>query len=210
MHGRLLHRHPGAPDRCRLTYPKFLPRTLAYCNCLAIVAADGVTDYGEGGEGYMTSEPTEVCYVEGEMHGSVEKFTGFGLIIDTFKNTESLGAHRDDLLRAPGGPVDAAWSAPGGPLGAAASALQASCTDHLTNQQRAARLGGIMALVGACAAQKIDGDTKWRCCAALAAIVPTAPWLSTSARARPRWSASAAARSLSPSRPGSPSGARRM
>ena len=28
-----------------------------------------------------------------------------------------------------------------------------------------------MALVGACAAQKIDGDTKWRCCAALAAIV---------------------------------------
>ena len=82
---------------------------------------------------------------------------------------------KDDALSAAHSttpiPLDAAWSAPGGPLGAAASALQASCTDHLTNQQRAARLGGIMALVGACAAQKIDGDTKFRCCAALAAIV---------------------------------------
>ena len=102
---------------------------------------------------------------------AAEKEDTIRLLVDAVRKRVGLGAHRDDLLRAPGGPVDAAWSAPGGPLGAAASALQASCTDHLTNQQRAARLGGIMALVGACAAQKIDGDTKFRCCAALAAIV---------------------------------------
>jgi mannose-binding lectin 2 len=33
--------------------------------------------------------------VEGDFHGSVERFTGFGVIFDTFKNTETLAYHRD-------------------------------------------------------------------------------------------------------------------
>jgi len=34
-------------------------------------------------------------YVEGELHGSTERFTGVGVIIDTFKNAETLSYHRD-------------------------------------------------------------------------------------------------------------------
>ena len=34
-------------------------------------------------------------YMEGTLHGSQEKFTGIGIIFDTFKNTENLAAHRD-------------------------------------------------------------------------------------------------------------------
>lgn len=34
-------------------------------------------------------------YSEGSLHGFQEKFVGIGLIFDTFKNTESLSAHRD-------------------------------------------------------------------------------------------------------------------
>lgn len=104
---------------------------------------------------------------------AVEKEDTVRLLVDAVRRRVGLGEHRDDLLRAPGGKmlVDAAWSAPGGPLGAAAGALAQCCTDHIPNQQRAARCGAVMALVGACAAQKIDGATKMKCCAALAAII---------------------------------------
>jgi len=34
-------------------------------------------------------------YQEGNLHGSTEKFTGIGIIFDTFKNTENLASHRD-------------------------------------------------------------------------------------------------------------------
>jgi hypothetical protein len=34
-------------------------------------------------------------HIDGDLHGSVEKFTGIGIIFDTFKNTETLNAHRD-------------------------------------------------------------------------------------------------------------------
>ena len=34
-------------------------------------------------------------YVEGDLHGFVEKFEGIGIIFDTFKNTEHLSYHRD-------------------------------------------------------------------------------------------------------------------
>ena len=34
-------------------------------------------------------------YVEGDFHGSAERFTGFAIIFDTFKNTETLAFHRD-------------------------------------------------------------------------------------------------------------------
>jgi mannose-binding lectin 2 len=37
----------------------------------------------------------QAYYVEGDFHGSVERFTGFGIIFDTFKNTETLSFHRD-------------------------------------------------------------------------------------------------------------------
>jgi mannose-binding lectin 2 len=37
----------------------------------------------------------QAYYVEGDFHGSVERFTGFGIIFDTFKNTETLSYHRD-------------------------------------------------------------------------------------------------------------------
>jgi len=34
-------------------------------------------------------------YSEGNLHGSEEKFTGIGIVFDTFKNTENIAAHRD-------------------------------------------------------------------------------------------------------------------
>lgn len=37
----------------------------------------------------------QAYYVEGDLHGSVERFTGIGIIFDTFKNTETLSYHRD-------------------------------------------------------------------------------------------------------------------
>jgi mannose-binding lectin 2 len=34
-------------------------------------------------------------YNEGDLHGFQEKFSGIGIIFDTFKNTENLASHRD-------------------------------------------------------------------------------------------------------------------
>eukprot|EP01036_Dinobryon_divergens_P003926 gene3926-5188_t len=34
-------------------------------------------------------------YTDGDLHGFPQKFTGVGIIFDTFKNTEYLSAHRD-------------------------------------------------------------------------------------------------------------------
>ena len=55
--------------------------TLDVFNCSPIVSLDGVEDAGENGEGYMTSEPTEACYVEGGMQHSLiwPALLGFGV-----------------------------------------------------------------------------------------------------------------------------------
>jgi mannose-binding lectin 2 len=34
-------------------------------------------------------------YVDGNLHGFIDRFTGVGIIFDTFKNTENLAQHRD-------------------------------------------------------------------------------------------------------------------
>mmetsp|Transcript_58139 Transcript_58139/g.160973 ORF Transcript_58139/g.160973 Transcript_58139/m.160973 type:complete len:575 (+) Transcript_58139:1-1725(+) len=46
-------------------YLYLLQTTLDVFNCSTVVSVDGVEDAGENGEGYMSSEPTEPCYVEG-------------------------------------------------------------------------------------------------------------------------------------------------
>mmetsp|Transcript_44902 Transcript_44902/g.123052 ORF Transcript_44902/g.123052 Transcript_44902/m.123052 type:complete len:368 (-) Transcript_44902:860-1963(-) len=47
------------------------------------------------GDGMALWVMQQAYFVEGDLHGSVERFTGFGVIFDTFKNTESLSQHRD-------------------------------------------------------------------------------------------------------------------
>lgn len=37
----------------------------------------------------------QAYYNPGELHGSQEKFVGIGIIFDTFRNTETINAHRD-------------------------------------------------------------------------------------------------------------------
>jgi len=50
------------------------------------------------GDGMALWVMQQAYYVEGDFHGSVERFTGFGVIFDTFKNTETLSYHRDVSL----------------------------------------------------------------------------------------------------------------
>jgi mannose-binding lectin 2 len=50
------------------------------------------------GDGMALWFMQQAYYVEGEFHGSVERFTGFGVILDTFKNTETLAYHKDVSL----------------------------------------------------------------------------------------------------------------
>ena len=52
----------------------------------------GKNFFGDGLAMWIVSDGD---YVEGDLHGFVEKFHGVGIIFDTFKNTEHLSHHRD-------------------------------------------------------------------------------------------------------------------
>lgn len=56
------------------------------------ISGQAKTFFGDGIAIWITHHS---YYTEGDLHGSLEKFTGIGIIFDTFKNTESLSAHRD-------------------------------------------------------------------------------------------------------------------
>lgn len=47
------------------------------------------------GDGLALWIVTQGYYIEGDLHGFQEKFTGIGIIFDTFKNAESIQVHRD-------------------------------------------------------------------------------------------------------------------
>jgi len=56
------------------------------------ISGQAKTFFGDGIAVWITHHS---YYTEGDLHGSLEKFVGIGIIFDTFKNTESLAAHRD-------------------------------------------------------------------------------------------------------------------
>ena len=56
------------------------------------IAGQGKTFFGDGIGIWFVQQG---YYTEGNLHGSTEKFTGVGIIFDTFKNTENAAAHRD-------------------------------------------------------------------------------------------------------------------
>jgi len=56
------------------------------------ISGQGKTFFGDGIGLWIVQQG---YYGEGIVHGFQEKFTGVGIIFDTFKNTESLAAHRD-------------------------------------------------------------------------------------------------------------------
>ena len=56
------------------------------------ISGQGKNFFGDGIALWITQQG---YYQEGNLHGSTEKFTGIGIIFDTFKNTENLAAHRD-------------------------------------------------------------------------------------------------------------------
>lgn len=56
------------------------------------ISGQGKNFFGDG-IGFWIAQQS--YYSEGDLHGSVEKFVGIGIIFDTFKNTENLAAHRD-------------------------------------------------------------------------------------------------------------------
>lgn len=56
------------------------------------ISGQAKTFFGDGIALWITHNS---YYSEGDLHGSEEKFLGIGVIFDTFKNTESLAAHRD-------------------------------------------------------------------------------------------------------------------
>jgi mannose-binding lectin 2 len=47
------------------------------------------------GDGLALWIVTQGYYMEGELHGYQEEFTGVGIIFDTYKNTENIQSHRD-------------------------------------------------------------------------------------------------------------------
>ena len=47
------------------------------------------------GDGLALWIVTQGYYVEGDVHGFTDSFTGIGIVFDTFKNVESLDNHRD-------------------------------------------------------------------------------------------------------------------
>ncbi|OQR97756.1 lectin [Thraustotheca clavata] len=51
--------------------------------------------YGDGIGLWITTEPR---HVDGANHGFTDKFTGFGVVIDTFVNMEQRGGHKDVLF----------------------------------------------------------------------------------------------------------------
>lgn len=56
------------------------------------ISGQGKNFFGDGIALWITQQ---AYYNPGELHGSQEKFTGIGIIFDTFRNTETLNAHRD-------------------------------------------------------------------------------------------------------------------
>ena len=56
------------------------------------ISGQAKTFFGDGIAMWITHN---TYYTEGDVHGCAEKFMGIGIIFDTFKNTESLAAHRD-------------------------------------------------------------------------------------------------------------------
>uniref|UniRef100_A0A7S2D3Y1 L-type lectin-like domain-containing protein n=1 Tax=Octactis speculum TaxID=3111310 RepID=A0A7S2D3Y1_9STRA len=56
------------------------------------ISGQGKNFFGDGMALWFIQQ---AYYVEGDLHGSVERFKGFGIIFDTFKNTETLSYHRD-------------------------------------------------------------------------------------------------------------------
>lgn len=56
------------------------------------ISGQAKTFFGDGIALWLTHNS---YYMEGDLHGCAEKFLGVGIIFDTFKNTESLSAHRD-------------------------------------------------------------------------------------------------------------------
>ena len=60
------------------------------------ISGQGAKFYGDGLALWFVHQG---YYVEGDMHGSVEGFTGFGIIFDTFNNAESGARHRDVTAR---------------------------------------------------------------------------------------------------------------
>lgn len=56
------------------------------------ISGQGKNFFGDGIGFWITDQP---YYTEGNLHGFTDKFVGIGIIFDTFKNTESLHAHRD-------------------------------------------------------------------------------------------------------------------
>lgn len=56
------------------------------------ISGQGKNFFGDGMAIWFVQQ---AYYVEGDLHGSVERFKGFGVVFDTFKNTETLSYHRD-------------------------------------------------------------------------------------------------------------------
>ena len=56
------------------------------------ISGQGARFFGDGIGMWLTASPS---YVNGMMHGVDEKFVGVGVVIDTFKNTESAAHHKD-------------------------------------------------------------------------------------------------------------------
>ncbi|EQC25101.1 hypothetical protein SDRG_17015 [Saprolegnia diclina VS20] len=51
--------------------------------------------YGDGIGLWVTTEPR---HTDGANHGFTDKFTGFGIVVDTFVNTEQRGGHKDVMF----------------------------------------------------------------------------------------------------------------
>mmetsp|Transcript_5382 Transcript_5382/g.5546 ORF Transcript_5382/g.5546 Transcript_5382/m.5546 type:complete len:414 (+) Transcript_5382:70-1311(+) len=56
------------------------------------ISGKGKVFFGDGVALWMVQQG---YYTEGDLHGFPERFTGIGIIFDTFKNTEHISAHRD-------------------------------------------------------------------------------------------------------------------
>lgn len=56
------------------------------------IAGQGKNFFGDGIALWIVQQG---YYIEGQVHGFVEKFVGIGIIFDTFKNMESIESHRD-------------------------------------------------------------------------------------------------------------------
>ncbi|OQR87920.1 lectin [Achlya hypogyna] len=67
------------------------------------ISGQGERWYGDGIGLWVTTEPR---HVDGINHGFTDKFTGFGVVVDTFVNTEAKGGHKDVLFLTNDGTKD--------------------------------------------------------------------------------------------------------